>query len=129
MLRIIDVSEGDRYYNIADHKVHPADGHGFYAAGRLWGSYRSLHPLLLLIDPDREQDFIRSYVRLYEQGGWLPSIATLGPDRPTMYRPSMQGHHIAALITDAFFKGHRDFDVARAYEGMRKNATEATRLP
>ncbi len=129
MLRIVDISEGDRYYGIADHKVHPAGGHGFYVGGRLWGSYRSLHPLLLLIDPDREQEFIRSYVLLYEQGGWLPSIATLGPDRPTMYRPSMQGHHIAALITDAYFKGHRGFDVARAYEGMRKNATEATRVP
>jgi predicted alpha-1,2-mannosidase len=129
MLRIIDISEQDRYYSIADHQVHPAQGRGFYAGGRLWGSYRSLHPLLLLIDPARERDFIHSYVRLYEQGGWLPSIATLGPDRPTMYRPSMQGHHVAALIADAYNKGHRGFDTARAYEGMRKNAMEATRLP
>lgn len=90
MLRIIDYSEEDRYFSIADGKVHSAGGRGFYAGGRLWGSYRSLHPLQLLIAPAREQDFIQSYVRLYEQGGWLPSIATLGPDRPTMYRPSMQ---------------------------------------
>lgn len=129
MLRIIDITEGDRYYSTADGRVHAAEGHGFYVGGRLWGAYRSLHPLQLLIDPAREQDFIRSYIRLYEQGGWLPSIATLGPDRPTMYRPSMLGHHIAALITDAWYKNHRDFDVAKAYEGMKKNAMQATRLP
>jgi predicted alpha-1,2-mannosidase len=41
----------------------------------------------------------------------------------------MNGHHSAAIIADAYFKGIRGFDIEKAYDGLRKNAMEATMLP
>jgi predicted alpha-1,2-mannosidase len=41
----------------------------------------------------------------------------------------MIGHHAAIFILDAYEKGYRDFDIEKAYEALRKNATETTMLP
>ena len=119
MGRPSNLVEGVEYFSGADHKVHPAEGHGFYVGGNLWGSYRSLHPMQLLLDPQRQVDFVRSYMRLYEQWGWMLGYG----------RMSMIGHHMTALAADTWFKGYRDFDLAKAYEGLRKNRMEATMVP
>jgi len=41
----------------------------------------------------------------------------------------MNGFHSSVLLLDAYRKGLKNFDIDKAYEGMRKNATEATMLP
>jgi predicted alpha-1,2-mannosidase len=41
----------------------------------------------------------------------------------------MNGFHSTVSFLDAYRKGLRNYDVAKAYEGMFKNATEATMLP
>jgi predicted alpha-1,2-mannosidase len=124
MGRMTDITEDDRYFSGYDHAVHEAQGHHFYVDDGLWDTYRSLHPLQLLLDPERQQDMVRSYLRMYQQGGWLPSFPSVAGEQAVMI-----GHHAAALIADMYEKGYRDFDVNLAYEAMRKNATEATMLP
>jgi predicted alpha-1,2-mannosidase len=78
-----------------------------------------LHPLQLLLDPARQVDFVRSYTCIYEQSGWMLGWGRAG----------MVGHHQAALIADTYFKGYRDFDLAKTYEGLRKLQMEATGVP
>jgi predicted alpha-1,2-mannosidase len=90
----------------------------------LWDTYRSLHPLQILLDPHRQQDMVRSYLRMYEQSGWLPSFPSVAGEQAAMI-----GHHAAPFIVDLYEKGYRDFDVEKAYTAMRKNATQATMLP
>jgi predicted alpha-1,2-mannosidase len=41
----------------------------------------------------------------------------------------MNGFHSSITLLDDYRKGIRNFDVKKAYEGMKKNATEATLLP
>jgi predicted alpha-1,2-mannosidase len=41
----------------------------------------------------------------------------------------MNGFHSTIVFLDAWRKGIRGYDVAKAYEGIRKNATDATMLP
>ena len=122
--RMTDITEDGRYYSGYDHQVHSADGHDFYVDDGLWDTYRSAHPLALLIESARQLDMVRSYIRMYQQSGWLPSFPSLSGERAVMI-----GHHSTAFIADVYDKGYRDFDIATAYEGMRKNATEATMLP
>jgi predicted alpha-1,2-mannosidase len=124
MGRPTDITEeGDQYYGF-DQKIHSAEGHPFYVGDNFWDTHRSLHPLQLLLDPQRQIDMIRSLLRMYEQSGWLPTVPTIGGDRGVMI-----GHHGTAFIADTYMKGYRDFDVEEAYAGMRKNAMEATMLP
>jgi len=122
--RMVDISEYGKYYSGFDKKVHDDGGRDFYVDDWLWDTYRSLHSLQMLLDPAKKANMIRSYVRMYEQGGWVPSFPLLKGDHPCMI-----GHHSASMIADAYFKGLRDFDVEKAYEGLRKNAMQATMLP
>ena len=122
--RMTDITEDGRYFSGYDHKVHAARGHDFYVNDGTWDTFRSMHPLQLLIEPGRQQDMIRSYVRMYQQSGWLPSFPSVAGDQAVMI-----GHHADQVILDAYAKGYRDFDLQSAYAGMRKNSTEATMLP
>lgn len=121
--RMVNITEDGKYYSAYDGKVHE-DARPFYVDNWIWDTYEALEPLHTILDPVREADKIASYVRMYEQSGWMPSFAVLYGDHPCM-----TGNHAAAWIADAWFKGVRNFDLARAYEGLRKNALEGTLIP
>ncbi|HWR99172.1 MAG TPA: GH92 family glycosyl hydrolase, partial [Prolixibacteraceae bacterium] len=116
-----NITEYGRYYSSFDHQIHQTDGHDFYQLGESWGSFRSLFPLGLILEPERQDDIVRSYIRMFEQTGWLGDAA--------LEQRVMIGRHETATITDAYMKGFRDFDAEKAYQGMKKNAMEATMLP
>lgn len=122
--RMTDITEDGRYFSGFDHTVHDSGGHPFYVDDGLWDTFRSLHPLQLLLDGNRQEEMIRSYLRMYQQSGWLPSFPSVAGEQAVMI-----GHHANQLILDTYVKGYRNFDVELAYEAMRKNATEATMLP
>jgi predicted alpha-1,2-mannosidase len=122
--RMTDITEDGKYFSGYDHSVHDAGGHDFYIDDGLWDTYRSLHPLQLLLNSHQQEDMVRSYLRMYEQSGWLPSFPSAAGEQAVMI-----GHHAASFILDVYAKGYRDFDVNEAYAAMRKNATEATMLP
>jgi predicted alpha-1,2-mannosidase len=83
-----------------------------------------MHPLQLLLDGHRQEDMVRSYLRMYQQSGWIPSFPSAAGEQAVMI-----GHHADQLILDTYSKGYRDFDLQLAYEAMRKSASEATLLP
>jgi len=122
--RMVNISEDGRYYSGFDDRIHSDHDTVFYVDDWMWDTYRASHPLHAMINPDLEGLKIQSYVRMYQQSGWMPSFPILYGDNPCM-----NGHHSAAIIADAFFKGIRNFDVEKAYEGLRKNALQATMLP
>lgn len=122
--RMTDITEDGNYFSGYDHAVHEAKGHDFYIDDGLWDTYRSLHPLQTLMDARQQEDMVRSYLRMYEQSGSLPSFPSAAGDQAVMI-----GHHAAEFILDMYTKGYRDFDVEEAYAAMRKSTTEATLLP
>ncbi|MCJ7448674.1 MAG: GH92 family glycosyl hydrolase [Bacteroidales bacterium] len=121
--RMINITEEGRYYSNYDRQVHEAD-RDFYVDDWIWDTYLALHPLRNILNPAIEADMIQSYVTMYEQSGWLPTFPVLWGDNPCM-----NGFHSTVMILDAYRKGTMNFDIAKAYEGMKKNANEATMLP
>ncbi len=121
--RMVDITEDGLYYSNYDRQIHPAD-RPFYVDDWIWDTYLALHPLRSILQPAVEADMIASYIRMYEQSGWLPTFPILWGDTPCM-----NGFHSTIMITDAYHKGVRDFDVKTAYEGMKKNSLQATMLP
>ena len=91
----------------------------FYGDFSMWDTYRALHPLYNLIAPQQSADMMQSLVTMYEQGGWLPIFPCWNS-----YTAAMIGDHCSVALADAYVKGIRDFNVEKAYEGMRKNAFE-----
>jgi len=121
--RMVNISENGKYYSGYDHQVH-TDKRDFYVDDWAWDTYLALHPLRTILQPQIEQDMLQSYVRMYQQSGWMPTFPVLYGDHACM-----NGFHSSVSILDAYNKGLRDFDVNAAYEGMRKNSASATILP
>ena len=121
--RMVDINEYGQYYSAYDNKVHKSDK-PFYVDNWLWDTYIALEPLFMIIDPEKAQERIRSYITMYEQSGWMPSFAVVFGDWP-----AMTGNNAAIWMTDAWAKGLRNFDFKKAYEGVRKGSMESTLLP
>lgn len=121
--RMVNISENGKYYSGYDHKVHQ-DKRVFYVDDWAWDTYLALHPLRTILQPKTEQDMLQSYVRMYQQSGWMPTFPVLYGDHACM-----NGFHSSVSFLDAYNKGLRDFDVQEAYAGMRKNSASATMLP
>ena len=121
--RMVNISEDGKYYSGYDNKIHE-DKRAFYVDDWAWDTYLALHPLRTIIQPTIEQDMLASYIRMYEQSGWMPTFPVLYGDHACM-----NGFHSSVSFLDAWNKGLRDFDVQQAYAGMRKNAASATILP
>lgn len=121
--RMVDITEDGQYYSGFDKQIHQTD-RPFYVDDWTWDTYLAHHPLRTILHPQQEEDMLNSYVTMYEQGGWLPTFPVLFGDHACM-----NGFHSTIAILDAYRKGLRNFDVEKAYEAMRKNATEATMLP
>lgn len=108
-----EFSEYGRYYSAFDDQIHEGISYNDFS---LWDTFRAAHPLYHFIQPERVNPMIRSLVQMYQQGGWMPKWPN-----PT-YTNIMIGTHADSVITDAYVKGFRDYDVAAAYEAIRKNA-------
>ena len=121
--RMININEHGNYYSAYDHQVH-ATTHDFYVDDWMWDTYLAMHPLRSILHPQMEGDMLQSYVTMYEQSGWVPQFPLLYKDDP-----AMNGFHSTISLLDGYRRGIRNFDVPKAYEGMLKNATQATMLP
>ncbi len=121
--RMVNISEEGKYYSGFDGQVHE-DPRPFYVDDWTWDSYLAHHPLRMILDPAKESDMLQSFVRMYEQAGWMPTFPVLFGDHACM-----NGFHSSIVFLDAWRKGLKSIDFEKAYEGMRKNATEATMIP
>lgn len=105
------ISDVDGQYRGQDGSVHVTRGQYEYGGFSPWDTFRSLHPLLCLLFPDRQQDMVLSMMDVYRQTGYLPS-------------DPMTGNHAVAVIADSWIKGIRGFDSAEAYAAMRKGVID-----
>jgi putative alpha-1,2-mannosidase len=100
------VSDVNGKYRGADKMVHQTKGNNQYGEFSPWDTFRSLHPLLCLLAPERQNDIILSMLNQFEQTGKLPK----GP---------MTGNHIIPIIVDSYLKGVRGYDSTLAYNAMK----------
>lgn len=101
-------------------EILTADGADYYDDYSMWDTYRALHPLITLIDPQLSGEMMQSLVLKGEQGGWMPIFPCWGS-----YTAAMIGDHCAVAVADAAVKGVRNFDLASAYRLLRRNAFES----
>jgi predicted alpha-1,2-mannosidase len=105
--------EYGRYYSAFDERIHQGVSYNDYS---MWDTFRALHPLLTLLDPEEVSPMIRSLLQMYDEGGWIPKWPN-----PT-YSNIMIGTPADAIIADAFVKGFRDYDTNKAYAAIYKDA-------
>ncbi len=106
----------DGRYRGMDGQVHQAD-HNVYTVFSLWDTFRGLHPLMTILEPDMTADWIKTFLLHYQQGGRLPVWELWGNETDCMI-----GYHSVSVIADAYRKGIRGFDAALALKAMEASA-------
>jgi predicted alpha-1,2-mannosidase len=104
-----------------DGKIHKASGFTYYTDMSLWDTFRTTHPLFILIASEDQHDMVVSLVEMARQGGYLPRWPC-----GNGYSNSMFGTPADMVIAETYLKGIRDFDVETAYQAMRKTALGPT---
>ncbi|MCU0461105.1 MAG: GH92 family glycosyl hydrolase [Bacteroidales bacterium] len=93
--------------------VQKADGYNRYTVFSLWDTYRALHPLLTITQPERVNDMIKSMLDHYKQTGLLPVWELEGNETFCMV-----GNHSIPVIAEAILKNIGDFDRDLAFQAM-----------
>lgn len=90
----------------------------------LWDTFRTLHPLLTVIQPQRQRDMIRSLLDTYKHTGWLPDARIAGANGMTQ-----GGSNGDVVVADAMVKNLGGFDEQLGYEAMVKDAEISSDQP
>jgi predicted alpha-1,2-mannosidase len=90
----------------------------------LWDTFRTLHPLFTLIQPERQRDMVRSLIDTYRHTGWLPDARIAGLNGLTQ-----GGSNGDVLIADAMVKGMTGIDYETAYQALVKDAEVESARP
>jgi predicted alpha-1,2-mannosidase len=87
-----------------------------YAGTGFWDTFRALYPFLNLLYPFVNKEMQEGLVSDYKEGGFLPEWSSPG------YRSVMVGNNSAAVVSDAYVKGLRGYDINTLYEALLKDA-------
>ena len=93
--------------------VQKAEGYKRYTVFSLWDTYRALHPLLTITQPERVNDMVKSMLDHYKQTGLLPVWELEGNETFCMV-----GNHSIPVIAEAILKDIGDFDRKLAFNAM-----------
>ena len=117
------VSDVDGWYIGADHKKHKATGFTYRSIFSGWDVFRSQFPLLTIIRPDIVNDEVNSLIQMAELSGkgYLPRWELLNA-----YSGCMVGDPAVSVIAEAYLKGIRNYDVAKAYAACRQTVLGPT---
>ncbi|MBE9488984.1 MAG: GH92 family glycosyl hydrolase, partial [Bacteroidetes bacterium] len=109
----------DGRYRGVDLKVHQNKAFDYYTVFSLWDTYRAAHPLYTLIEQDRTNDFINTFLTKYDEGGIMPIWDLSG-----CYTGCMIGYHAVPVIADAYLKGIKNYDAEKAFKAMKHSASQ-----
>lgn len=104
--------DGKYRYGDTIHQLKTGD-YDNYTVFSLWDTYRAAHPLYTLTQVERTNAFINTFLRFYDYHKDLPVWELAGNETECMI-----GYHSVSVISDAFTKGIRDYDVDKALGAM-----------
>ena len=108
-----DAEGNPYYYSPYDGKVHAGY---MYTDNGFWDTFRSQFPLTNILHPTMQGRYMQALLAAQEQCGWLPAWSAPGETG------GMLGNHSISLLTDAWVKGIRTFDPAKALEAYAHEA-------
>ncbi len=107
-------SDVDGRYFGADGGVHQSKGFVNYTTFSFWDTFRALHPLITLIQPQRVNDFVNSILAFKRESGLMPIWPLVGNETSCMV-----GFHSIPVVAEAYRKGFRGFPAEEALEAMK----------
>lgn len=90
----------------------------------IWDTFRTLHPLFTLLEPERQRDMVRSLLDTYQHTGWLPDGRVAGANGL-----AQGGSNADVVIADAVVKRLPGIDYNLAYEAILKDGEQQSPDP
>ena len=109
----------DGKYLGLDQNIHESGGFTNYTIFSLWDTYRALHPLFNITQPERNNDMIKSMLAHHDQSvhHMLPIWSHYGNENWCMI-----GYHATSVIADAMVKNVGNFNHLRALKACTNTA-------
>jgi len=90
---------------------------GYMFAGTgFWDTFRALYPFLNLVYPSINKEMQQGLINDYKEGGWLPEWSSPG------YANIMVGNNSASVVSDAYIKGLRGYDIQILWDALKHGA-------
>ena len=89
-----------------------------YTTLSLWDTYRALHPLMTIVQPEMVDNVVNSMLSIYRQQDKLPIWPLMSGETN-----QMPGYSSVPVIADAYLKGFTGFDAEEALQAMKATAT------
>jgi predicted alpha-1,2-mannosidase len=90
---------------------------GYMFAGTgFWDTFRALYPFLNLMFPSINKEMQEGLINDYKEGGWLPEWSSPG------YADVMVGNNSASVVSEAYLKGLRGYDIETLYKALVHDA-------
>ena len=109
----IDAKGQPMHYSAQNGTVQP--GYKFAGTG-FWDTFRALYPFLDLVYPSIDKEMQAGLVNDYKEGGWLPEWSSPG------YSDVMVGNNSASVVSGAYLKGGRGYDIKTLYDALIHDA-------
>lgn len=109
----IDANNKIVHWSPYNGKVLP--GYMFAGTG-FWDTFRALYPFLNLVYPSINKEMQEGLINDYKEGGWLPEWSS------PAYANIMVGNNSASVVSDAYIKGLRGYDIETLWEALKKGA-------
>jgi predicted alpha-1,2-mannosidase len=109
----IDASNQIVHWSPYNGKILP--GYMFAGTG-FWDTFRALYPFLNLVYPSINKEMQQGLINDYKEGGWLPEWSSPG------YANIMVGNNSASVVSDAYIKGIRGYDINTLWEAVTHGA-------
>ena len=109
-------------YDAGGETIHYSPYHGrvvpgvLYTNNGFWDTFRTVYPLLAILDPERVGAMTQGWLNAFDESGWLPQWPSPGQ------RNCMIGTHSDVVIADAVVKKLPGFDPKKALAAMLKHA-------
>lgn len=105
----IDASGKVVHYSPYNGKILP--GYMFGGTG-FWDTFRALYPFLNFVYPSINKEMQEGLINDYLEGGFLPEWSSPG------FSDIMIGNNSASVVSDAYIKGLRGYDINTLYDAL-----------
>lgn len=113
--KLYEINEENKIVHWSPYNGEILPGYMFAGTG-FWDTFRALYPLLNLVYPSINEEMQAGLVNDFLEGGFLPEWSSPG------YADIMIGNNSASVVTDAYVKGLRKYDVETLWKAVTHGA-------
>ncbi len=109
--KIYEINKQHKIVHYSPYTGNVEEGYMFAGTG-FWDTFRALYPFLNLVFPGINKEMQEGLINDYKEGGWLPEWSSPG------YADVMVGNNSASVVSEAYLKGLRGYDINKLYEAL-----------